>query len=118
MIYQILSPIPYSVYADSYKEAIKNYINFNHQMNINNIIITDQKNHMKALLKYYKHDGRNKVGINMFPIDYTYPMNGNNLYPMIGNNPYPMIGNNPYPIIGNNLYTSSILPSVINIPVI
>ena len=94
MIYQVISPFPYTVHADSYKEAIKNFINFNREMNINSLIITDQTNHMDARLKYYKHDGRNKVGIDMYPIA------KNNLYPIM-----------------NNVYTQPFTPVVMNVPI-
>ena len=56
-----------SINGDSFKEAIKNFVTLNHRLDINKIIITDQQNHMEATLKYFKHDGRNKVGINVYP---------------------------------------------------
>lgn len=68
MIYQILQPFAYTIDANSFHEAIKNFVKINKAISINSMIITDQQKHMKANMNYYKHDGRNKVGINMFPI--------------------------------------------------
>ena len=31
------------------------------------MVVADQNRHMDVSLKYYKHDGRNKVGIDMYP---------------------------------------------------
>jgi hypothetical protein len=107
MIYQIISPFAYTINAETYKEAIKNFINFNREMNINKIIITDQTNHMEARLNYYKYDGRNKVGINMFPINYGMPP------PLVVNDTYipPM---NFYPPMSP---INSFIPTVINMAV-
>ena len=43
-------------------------------MNITQLIIKDQYNHMEARINYYEQDGRNKVGINMYPINYNQTM--------------------------------------------
>ena len=68
MIFQVVSPFTTSIYGDSFKEAIKNYIKLNSNLNINQMIVTDQTNHMQANIKYYQQDGRNRVGINMYPL--------------------------------------------------
>lgn len=68
---QIVSPIVSDIYGDSYKDAIKNFVKINHNMKLNNIIFKDQADHYKANLKYYMEDGRNKVGIDMYPINYN-----------------------------------------------
>ena len=82
MIYQVVYPIATSIYGDTFKEAIKNYIKLNHNLNINQMVVTDQTNHMQANIKYYQQDGRNRVGINMFPVPNTWPsmmiVNNNN----------------------------------------
>ena len=59
MIYQIVSPIVTPIYGDSFKEAIKNYVKFNHNLNINNLIIKDQSQHWEARLRYYKENQKN-----------------------------------------------------------
>lgn len=68
MIFQVLSPFVYTIDADSIYEAIKNIVKIKRHMNINQLIITDRIRNMKATMKYYKHDGRNKVGINVYPM--------------------------------------------------
>ena len=73
MIYQVVYPITTSIYGDTFKEAIKNYIKLNHNLNISQMVVTDQTNHMQANIKYYQQDGRNRVGINMFPAPNTWP---------------------------------------------
>lgn len=67
MIYQVLSPVVMTVEADSFKEAVKNFVKLNHSLNINKIIIKDQNEHREAALEYFRQDGRNKVGINVYP---------------------------------------------------
>ena len=75
MLYQILSPVVATIDGNSFKEAVKNYVKLHHDINLNELIITDQMQHMKAQMKYYKEDTRNKVGINMFPIsNYGLPV--------------------------------------------
>jgi hypothetical protein len=71
MLYNILSPVAYAIDANSFKDAIKNYIILNYEMKINNLIITDQTNHMDARIKYYENDIRNRVGIDMYPLGYN-----------------------------------------------
>ena len=68
MLYQVLSPFVYSIDADGFYDAIKNIVKINHYRNINELIITDRVRNMKAIMKYYKNDGRNKVGINVYPL--------------------------------------------------
>jgi hypothetical protein len=88
MIYQIVSPIVATIEGDSFKEAIKNYVKFNHNLNIRNLIIKDQSNHAyEAKLRYYMQNERNKVGIDVYP--YT-----NVSYPIIAPIPSPVIALN------------------------
>lgn len=74
MIFNIVFPFESTVYGDSFKEAVKNFIKLNHNLNITRMIIKDQSNQMEANINYYKQDGRNKVGINMFPVGLQYPI--------------------------------------------
>jgi len=56
-----------SIDGDSFKEAVKNFAKLNYQMNLNSIILTDQARYMKANLKYYKNEDKQKVGISLYP---------------------------------------------------
>ena len=68
MIYQIVSPVVATIEGDSFKEAIKNYVKFNHNLNIRNLIVKDQADHAyEAKLRYYMQNHKNKVGIDVYP---------------------------------------------------
>ena len=67
MSFQIVYPIAMSINADSFKDAIKQYVKLNQDINIANIIITDQQRYMKANLKYYQEGNKNKMGISLYP---------------------------------------------------
>jgi hypothetical protein len=67
MSFQIVYPIAMTINAGSFKEAVKQYVKMNYDVNIANIIITDQYRHMKANLKYYNEGSKTKVGISLFP---------------------------------------------------
>ena len=66
--FQIVYPFTMPIMGDNVKDAIKKFAKFNRDMNINRMIIRDQNQHWDARLNYYTQDIRNKVGINMFPI--------------------------------------------------
>ena len=68
MEFKIVFPVVSTVFSDSFKDAIKQYIEINRSMNINQMIIHDQMNRMQANIRYYNQDGRSKMGINMFPV--------------------------------------------------
>lgn len=93
MEFKIIYPMESIIYGDSFKNAIKNFIKINHNLQISKMIVTDQTRNMQAQIKYYQQDGRNKVGINMFP------------GPVVTNNTYipPM-------------HVMPFIPTVINIP--
>jgi hypothetical protein len=75
MLFQIVQPIVADIYGDSFKEAIKNYVKFNHNLNITNMIIKDQSNHYQARLRYYTENQKNKVGIDVYPYtNVSYPI--------------------------------------------
>lgn len=126
MEFKIVYPFESLIYGDSFKEAIKNFIKINHNLQIHKMIITDQNKHIQAQIKYYQQDGRNKVGINMFPTGFNYPV------PIQSSYINPLIA----PTYTNSLvtptYTNSLLtpmspispvlnmpfiPTVINIPI-
>jgi hypothetical protein len=118
MEFKIIYPLQSSIYGDSFKNAIKNYIKINHNLQINNMIITDQTRNMQANIKYYQEDGRNKVGINMYPVGLDQPIpivTNNNTYippryvsPLV-NSVFPMSPFSPVPMM-------PFVPTVINIP--
>ena len=70
MIYNIVSPFKYEINGDSQVDAIKKFIKFNYDLNINSMIIKDQQKHMQANMNYYRKNGQNKVGIDMYPVNY------------------------------------------------
>ena len=76
MIYSVVYPYPSVIDADSFKEAIKQYVKINHNVNINQMILSDKMNHVNADLNYYRKNNVDKVGINMYPISPNY-----NIYP-------------------------------------
>jgi hypothetical protein len=106
MLFQIVHPIVADIYGDSFKEAVKNYIKFNYNLNITNMIIKDQFNHYETRLRYYQENNKNKVGFDVYP--YT-----NVSYPIIN----PVITN--VPIVRSNMpitFAPSIIPLANNLP--
>jgi hypothetical protein len=68
MIYQVVHPYIMSINADSFKDAIKNYVKMNHKLTLGNIIITDQaRQFMKAKVNYYNVDNKRKANITLLP---------------------------------------------------
>jgi len=65
--YTFYQPIYYVMDAETVKDAIKNYVKFHRNYEITQLMMADQKQRYEAKLKYFKHDGRNKVGINIYP---------------------------------------------------
>jgi len=68
MVYQVLYPVATVIDGDSLKNAIKNYIKLSNNINILQMVVADGEKQYRAQMKYYKHDIRNKVGINIYPI--------------------------------------------------
>ena len=75
-VYQVVYPFSYSISADSFNNAIKNFAKLHYDMNLNHVIITDQNKHMQARLKNYTEDGRNLIGINVFPYKTPFDRTG------------------------------------------
>ena len=75
MLYSVVYPYPTMIDAESIKEAIKRYLIINHEMQINQMIITDQRNHINADLKYYRQNNTDKVGMDIYPISPNYVIN-------------------------------------------
>ena len=67
MPFQIVSPFVMNINGTDLKSAVKNFVKLHHSLKINNMVVADQNRHVDVALKYYKHDGRNKVGIDMYP---------------------------------------------------
>ena len=67
MPFQIVSPFVMNINGTDLKSAVKNFVKLHHSLKINNMVVADQNRHMDVAFKYYKHDGRNKVGIDMYP---------------------------------------------------
>lgn len=114
MIFQLVFPFESTIYGDSFKNAIKEFIKLNYNLNINRMIVKDQSNQIEAKINYYKEDGRNKVGINMFPVGLQYPI------PIVTNDTYippkminPLMPLSPFPL---SPVSFPFVPTVINIP--
>lgn len=74
--YQVISPVVMAIDGNTFKDAVKRFVKLNYNLNLSNIIITDQSRHMRANFNYFRQDGRNRVGINMYPIAYPFiPLN-------------------------------------------
>ncbi len=82
MIFQVIAPFETTIYGDSFKEAVKTFVKLNHNLKLTEMIIKDQGRNIQAQIKYYQEDGRNKVGINMFPVGLQYPV------PIVTNDSY------------------------------
>jgi hypothetical protein len=72
MKFSVVYPYPSMIDADSFKEAIKQYVKINHNMSIHQMILNDRLNHVNADLNYYRQNNVDKVGINMYPISPNY----------------------------------------------
>ena len=112
MIYQIVQPFSATIYGDSFKEAIKQYVKLNHNMNITRMIIKDQSNHYDTRLRYYIENNKNKVGIDVYPYtNMSYP----NIAPIISG---PIISSHtPITFVPNTPPISPLLSPVGPVPV-
>jgi len=71
--YQFVHPFTMTLQASSFGDAVKQYAKLNHDMAINNLIVTDKIKYMKANLKYYNNGQKNKVSIALAPT--VWPLN-------------------------------------------
>ena len=69
MSYRVVYPVSMPIDAKDFGEAVKKFVKLNHFMNIEQLILTDQYNHMKANISYYKKHNHRKASIQLFPID-------------------------------------------------
>jgi hypothetical protein len=67
MPFQVISPMLMNIDGSDFNEAVKNFVKLNRHLNINELILTDQINNMRANIRYYNKGGRNKAGINLYP---------------------------------------------------
>jgi hypothetical protein len=113
MIFQVVFPFESTIYGDSFKEAVKNYVKHNYNVNMTNLIIKDQANHYETKLRYYTENNKNKVGIDF----YLFPNNNNNNKSNSSNNitnPIIITSNNPQINPFNNLIINPINNPPIN----
>jgi len=110
MLYQIIYPFTADIYGDTFKEAVKNYVKFNYNNNITNMIIKDQSNSYEAKLNYYMKNNKNKVGISISPYDSL-------LNPMIPIPIAPVIKTNTPITFAPNIYSNPIAPNIYSNPI-
>ena len=68
MFFQIVHPFYNVIEGDSFKEAIKNYVKFNDNLRINNLIIRDMQNNRHNInIRRYFENNKSKVGIDVYP---------------------------------------------------
>lgn len=88
MYYNIIYPFNQTISGDTLSEAIKNYVKLNYDIKLTNLIVQDlnKNNFFKTNIKHYVNDGRNKVGINIFPTNSTFINNMPPFTSIISNN--------------------------------
>jgi hypothetical protein len=74
MSFQVVYPLTMAIDGDSFKDAVKNFVKLNYELNLASIIITDQTRYMRANLDYYNKDNKDKVGIKLLPT--VWPLGG------------------------------------------
>ncbi len=67
MPFQVISPMLMNLDGSDFTEAVKNFVKLNRHLNINELILTDQIDYMRANIHYYNNGGRNKASIRMRP---------------------------------------------------
>jgi hypothetical protein len=74
-MFRVVHPFVTTVDGDTYMDAIKNFVKLNHNLNVSELIMTDQNRYWKANINYRVNDIRNRVGINVTPLsDMMVPM--------------------------------------------
>ncbi len=113
MKFSVVYPYPTIVDADTFKEAIKQYVKTSYNMNINQMILTDKMTHVNAELNYFRKNNVDKVGINMYPISPNYNIIPNFYGPVHVQSLIPESTNSS--IIPVPTFVPSFIPRVINI---
>ena len=67
MLFHVVHPIAMTVNAESFKDAVKNFVKLNQDLTLTSLILTDQARYMKANLNYFNVADKQKVGISLFP---------------------------------------------------
>lgn len=66
-LFTVVSPYTVKIDAGNLHDAMKSFAKQYYHLKINDFIIKDYMNHYKANLKYFKNDGRTRIGINVNP---------------------------------------------------
>ena len=126
MSFQIISPIVMPISASTYVGAVKKFVKFNRDMNLQQLIIQDQLNNNRMLgnINYYTNGNRHKARIIMEPttlfnisdIPTGYIVGRNNMIlpfpsPLITNIKGTMIPQSTIFGSGSNLPKGTVLPS-------
>ena len=115
MKYSIVYPYPTLMDAESFKEAIKEYVKINRNFNINQMIITDKMSHVNAELNYYRKNNVDKVGINMYPISPNYTIYPNFYGPVHVQSLIPDSNNSS--ILYSPTRVHSFIPTIVNLEI-
>lgn len=67
MPFSLLWPYVAPLDGSTFRDAIKNFIHFNRNLQIQKLIVTDQNNHVEATLQEAANDTRNRGGMNVYP---------------------------------------------------
>jgi hypothetical protein len=70
-----------TIYGDSLKEALKNFVKINEAYDINKLLVADANKRYNVNLNYYKEFNKNKVNIKINPINNDNDNVGWNTYP-------------------------------------
>lgn len=93
MLFQVLSPFTMSVNADSFKDAIKQVVVNQRNLDITRLIMADRfNNRMHADIAYTLKDGKYVAGISLTPTTFT------NIYNMMTPAVVTNNKNTPYPL--------------------
>lgn len=71
MPFQVISPMLMNVDGSDFHQAVKNFVKLNRHLHINELILTDHVNNMRANIHYYNRNGRHKAGISLHPTPYN-----------------------------------------------
>jgi hypothetical protein len=120
--YYVVSTVPSynnlltTVNSNNINDALKNFIKFHHNYNINEMIMKDQYSHYKANIKYLKKKNKKKAVISYKPFEYN--AYSPSVIPIMNNHNEPSAFINTRPInthyINNNLspVSSIMLPTI------
>lgn len=72
MFYKVIFPVVQVIDSDSFINAVKIFAKTNRDINISRLIMYDNNKYMSVKLKKFSQDGRNKIGIDMYPVQYNH----------------------------------------------